>query len=126
MFTHHDSLFNSILMNCLLSMSVLPSLRNTYKGAYGIRSDWQFPPTRVSFEGSNSETSDPKLYTLTTRPRIQVSLVLDPRGEFLRRSATPVIRSQSFILHTLVYPIFSSCAISWQCPGIEPFNCTLD
>ena len=50
---------NSLLYNSdeLFSMIVLPSLQNTYKGAYGISSDYQCSPSKAS----NSGPFDPRL-----------------------------------------------------------------
>ena len=51
MFTR-DSLFNS---NELLSMRVLPSLRNTYEEGYENNNDW-FTTTKVSGGGTELKT----------------------------------------------------------------------
>ena len=47
----------------LLSKRVHPSLRNAYKGAYGISSDWQFSPPKA-WRGIELGTFDIKLNAL--------------------------------------------------------------
>ena len=48
-------------------MKVLPSLRNTYTGAYGISSDKLFSQLRRPYSGIELGIFNPKLVTLTAR-----------------------------------------------------------
>ena len=64
-----DSLFNSVE---LLSMRVLPSLRDSYKGALQNFQWLAIFTTEGLLEGLNSGSFDTKLNALTVRPRIHV------------------------------------------------------
>ena len=57
----------SSILNELLSTRVLPPLRNTYKGAYGISSHKQFSPPKALW----GDLSILGLTLLTARPRIK-------------------------------------------------------
>ena len=60
-------------------------------------------------------------FSRTTRESIPLSLALDLSDDFLRRSATPAIRSQS-LPHKSVYPIYATHTLSWRWPGDRTWN----
>ena len=58
-------------------------------------------------------------FSQTTSESIPFSLVLDPRDDFLRRSATPAIICQS-LPHASVHTIYATHAPSWRWSRIKP------
>ena len=100
-----DSLFSSVE---LLSMRVLPSLRNTYKGALQNYQWIAIFTTEGLTEGLNSESFDTKLNALTVRPRIHSEI-----GILNNIKLTSLPFSESSYTYTTVW-LMVLCPSPWR------------